>query len=54
MLGESHMLRFSSLFVAVASLAIAFLAVPSTGHAAGLPEGVTVEVLAEHPMMRPA
>ncbi len=47
------MLRFSSLFVAVASLAIAFLAVPSTGHAAGLPEGVTIEVLAEFPSKTP-
>ncbi len=43
------MLRFSSLFFAGASLAIAFLAVPGTGHAAGLPEGVTLEVLAEYP-----
>ena len=43
------MLRFSSLFIAVTSLAIAFLAVPSTGHAAGLPEGVAIEVLAEYP-----
>jgi len=43
------MLRFSSLFVAIASLAFAFLAVPSTGHAAELPEGVTIDVLAEYP-----
>ena len=47
------MLRFSSLFVAVASLAIAILAVPSTGHAAGLPEGVTIEVLAKYPSKTP-
>ena len=43
------MLRFSSLFVAIASLAFAFLAVPSTGYAAELPEGVTIDVLAEYP-----
>ncbi len=47
------MLRWSSLFIAVASLAIAFLAVPSTGHAAGLPEGVTIEVLAEYTSKTP-
>ncbi len=47
------MLRLSSLFIAVASLAIAFLAVPSTGHAAGLPEGVTLELLAEYPSKTP-
>ncbi len=43
------MLRFSSLFFAGASLAIAFLAVLGAGHAAGLPEGVSIEVLAEYP-----
>ena len=43
------MLRFSSLFIAVASMAFAFLAAPGTGHAAGLPEGVTLELLAEYP-----
>ena len=42
------MLRFASVFIAAASLAIAFLAVPSSGHAAGLPEGVTIDVLAEY------
>ena len=47
------MLRFSSLFIAAASLAIAFLAVPSTGQAAGLPEGVTIEVIAEYPSQTP-
>ena len=47
------MLRFSSLFIAAASLAIAFLAVPSTGQAQGLPEGVTVELIAEYPSMTP-
>jgi hypothetical protein len=46
------MLRFSSLFIAAASLAIAFLAVPGTGQA-GLPEGVTIEVIAEYPSMTP-
>ena len=50
---ESDMLRLTSLFIAVASLAIAFLAVPSTSHAAGLPEGVTIEVLAEYPSETP-
>ncbi len=47
------MLRISSVLIAVASLAIAFLAVPSAGHAAGLPEGVTIEVLAEYPSKTP-
>ena len=47
------MLRFSSLFIAAASLAIAFLAVPSTGQAAGLPEGVSIEVIAEYPSLTP-
>ncbi len=47
------MLRFSSLFIGAASLAIAFLAVPFTGQAAGLPEGVTIEVIAEYPSMTP-
>ncbi len=42
------MLRMSSVFIAVASLAIAFLAVPSPGHAAELPEGVSIELLAEY------
>ena len=47
------MFRFSSMCIAVASLAIAFLAVPSLGHAAGLPEGVSIEVLAEYPSKTP-
>ena len=47
------MLRISNVFIAVASLAIAFLAMPGTGHAAGLPEGVTIEVIAEYPSMTP-
>ncbi len=47
------MLRFSSLFIAAASLAIAFLAVPGTGQTAGLPEGVSIEVIAEYPSMTP-
>ncbi len=46
------MLRFSSLFIAAASLVIAFLAVPGTGRA-GLPEGVTIEVIAEYPSETP-
>ncbi len=47
------MLRFSSMCIAVASLAIAFLAVPSLGHAAELPEGVSIELLAEIPSKTP-
>ncbi len=47
------MLRISNVFIAVASLAITFLAMPGTGHAAGLPEGVTIEVIAEYPSMTP-
>ena len=46
------MLRFSSLFIAAASLALAFLAVPGTSQA-GLPEGVTIEVIAEYPSDTP-
>ncbi len=45
--------RLKNLFIAVASLAIAFLAVPSPGHAAGLPEGVTIELLAEYSSKTP-
>ncbi len=47
------MLRFSSLMVAAASLAFAFLAVPGTGQAGGLPEGVSIEVIAEYPSLTP-
>ncbi len=47
------MLRVSSLIVAAASLAFAFLAVPGTGQAGGLPEGVSIEVIAEYPSMTP-
>ncbi len=47
------MLRFSSLFIAAASLAFAFLAVPGTGQAAGLPEGVSIELITEYPSMTP-
>ena len=47
------MLRFSSLFIAAASLAFAFLAVPNAGQAAGLPEGVSIEVIAEYPSLTP-
>jgi len=46
------MLRLSSLIVGAASLAFAFLAVPGTGQA-GLPEGVTIEVIAEYPSETP-
>jgi hypothetical protein len=47
------MLRFSSLFIAAASLAIAFLALPGTGQTAELPEGVSIEVIAEIPSLTP-
>jgi hypothetical protein len=47
------MLRVSSLIVAASSLAFAFLAVPGTGQAGGLPEGVSIEVIAEYPSMTP-
>ncbi len=47
------MLRFSSTLIAAASLAIAFLVVPGTGHAAELPEGVTIDVIAEYPSKTP-
>ncbi len=47
------MMRFSSGLIAAASLAIAFLLVPGTGHAAELPEGVTIDVIAEYPSKTP-
>ncbi len=47
------MLRISSLIVAAASLAFAFLAVPGTGQAGGLPDGVSIEVIAEIPSLTP-
>ncbi len=47
------MLRFSSLIVGAASLAFAFLAVPGTGQAGGLPEGVSIEVIAEYASATP-
>jgi F0F1-type ATP synthase membrane subunit c/vacuolar-type H+-ATPase subunit K len=47
------MMRFSSLFIAAASLVIVFLAVPSAGQAAGLPEGVSMEVVAEYASKTP-
>ena len=46
------MLRFSSLIIGAASLAFAFLAVPGASQA-GLPEGVTIEVIAEYPSETP-
>ncbi|MCH8167933.1 MAG: hypothetical protein IIC03_08410 [Proteobacteria bacterium] len=46
------MLRLSSLIVGAASLAFAFLAVPGASQA-GLPEGVTIEVIAEYPSETP-
>ena len=42
------MLRFSSVFIAIASLAIAFLAVPMTGQTAGLPKCVSIDLIAEY------
>ena len=42
------MLRFSRLLIATTFLAIALLAVPGQGWA-GLPEGVTVKLIAEYP-----
>ncbi len=42
------MLRFANAFIVVFSLAFVFLAVPSTSHAAGLPKGVTIELIAEY------
>jgi hypothetical protein len=47
------MLRLSSLLIAAASLAFAFLAMPGTSQAGGLPEGVSIEVIAEYPSMTP-
>ncbi len=47
------MMRFSSALIAAASLAFAFLVVPGTGHAAELPEGVTIDVIAEYPSKTP-
>jgi hypothetical protein len=47
------MLRLLSLFIAAASLAIALLAVPGTSQAGGLPDGVSIEVLAEYTSKTP-
>ena len=47
------MLRFTSLLIAAASLAFAFLAVPNASQAGGLPEGVSIEVIAEIPSLTP-
>ena len=47
------MLRVSSQLIAVALLSIVFLVAPSTGDAAGLPEGVTVDVIAKYPSKTP-
>jgi hypothetical protein len=43
------MMRFSSALIAAASLAFAFLVMPGAGHAAELPEGVTIDLIAEYP-----
>ena len=45
------MLRFLKIFIAASSLAIAFLTVPVVGQAAELPEGVSVDLIAEYPSM---
>ncbi len=47
------MMRFSSALIAAASLVIAYLVVPGASHAAKLPEGVTIEVLAVYPSKTP-
>ena len=43
------MLRISSLLITTTFLAIAFLTVPGQGWAGKLPEGVTIDVVAEYP-----
>ena len=47
------MSRFSSLFAAIAVLAIAVLVIPGAGRAVELPDGVAIEVLAEYPSKTP-
>jgi len=47
------MSRISSLLIAAAAMAMVFLVAPVTSRAAGLPEGVTIDVLAEYPSMTP-
>ncbi len=47
------MLRISSLLLSTAFLAAALLIMPSNGWAAGLPEGVTIDVIAEYPSKTP-
>jgi hypothetical protein len=47
------MLRFTSLLIAAVSFVFAFMAVPNASQAGGLPEGVSIEVIAEYPSMTP-
>lgn len=47
------MLRVSNVFIAVGLLAFALLAVPSTGQAQDLPDGVSIDVIAEYPSLTP-
>lgn len=47
------MLRFTSLLIAAVSFIFAFMAVPNASQAGGLPEGVSIEVIAEYPSMTP-
>ncbi len=44
------MLRITSFLISTAFLAVALLALPNTGWAGELPEGVTVQVVAEYPV----
>ena len=45
------MLRVSKMFIAASFLAITSLAVPGTGQAQELPEGVSIDVIVEYPSM---
>ena len=47
------MMRFTSLLIAAVSFVFAFMAVPNASQAGGLPEGVSIEVIAEYPSMTP-
>ena len=45
------MLRFSNIAIASGFFAIALLAVPGAGRAQDLPDGVSIDVIAEYPSM---
>ena len=45
------MLRFSNMFIASGLLAIALMVGPGTGRAQDLPDGVTIDLIAEYPSM---